>query len=358
MNRLFKISAFVLLSLVGLNTWGQKSFNPIENIDFSNQGDTIKIVRNGDTTTIINDFASIFKFDTTILLGNDTDLLNQVTKVFASENGKTIIDTTFSGDRELLNELLDKVFDGRNIDFFETKTLSDNKKKISNKTTSSSNYINQDFSHRFWSYDVELYASFGFNSWSRMNDMEDFFSSPEGNYEMKFFGGEKWRIGFTTKFFPKSRLSILTGLTYESNIFRFKNDVLWSGNSNNRIELASGVKNSRNERITARYVTLPLIFQLDFGKRGGWTFNFGAIGGLNFRTSYTGFKRSYEDGNASIDESWGTNFKNFSFGKVDAHVGFSYKGFELYMEQSLTPIFKSGTEKQLYPFSLGISIGL
>ena len=101
MNRLFKLSAFVLLSLIGLNTWGQKSFHQLEKIDFSNQGDTIKIVRNGDTTTIINDFTSSFKFDTTILLGNDTDLLNQVTKIFASENGKTIIDTTFSGDREL-----------------------------------------------------------------------------------------------------------------------------------------------------------------------------------------------------------------------------------------------------------------
>lgn len=323
------------------------------------KGDTIKIVHNGDTTIIVNPNMKSYKMDTTIVVGNDSTFIR---KMFFDT---TIIDDLgedwkiySNWDSDSWGDKMGEMFD-RIGEMFEDRFDSwDRMEEYTNDGKTEKHVIkHKDKGFQWWSHDFSLQLSYGPLSWSRMNSSDDLFSSPSGDYALKFWSGQRWMIGFYTTFFPKSWVSIHTGVLYQSDVFKFRNNVDWDGNGTEKIT-ATNVSNE--SKMVARYVDIPLILGFNVGKawKSSFAIDLGVIGGLNFRTSHTGFKTSYDNNGKHIEESWGTDYNNFNKLKLDAHLGIKWGEFQIYCEQALTPLFKDNKEIKVYPFSFGIMLGL
>ena len=158
---------------------------------------------------------------------------------------------------------------------------------------------------------------------------------------------------FRFTFCPDNVVSLTTGLGYQSNVFRFDNGIsLYPFGSEG---VPSGISNSEC-KLVARYITVPLI--LDFRLAKNIKLHIGAIGGLNYRNSHTGFKCSYTKDGITTEQSTGSSFNEFNTFKADAFAGIELSGWTFYVNHSLTNMFSNSYEKDLKPFSFGIMLGL
>lgn len=204
--------------------------------------------------------------------------------------------------------------------------------------------------------DFNFQLGYGILGWSnRVSNVDNLFSSPSGQYSLNC--GSSWNLGFRYEFKLNRRWTISTGLGYESNIFSFKNNVKLSDvNGERRIGFETDPKIDAESKLVARYLTLPLFVKFRVVKN--FAFHVGAIGGLNFRTSSTGFKRDYDIPHGEVEERWGANYSNFKPVKLDVQAGFGWGDLNFYVKYALTPLFKANTEKEVYPYSVGVSFGL
>ncbi len=163
----------------------------------------------------------------------------------------------------------------------------------------------------------------------------------------------KWDIMFRFTFCPDNVVSLTTGLGYQSNVFRFENGIsLFPFGSEDE---PSDINNDEC-KLVARYITVPLI--LDFRLAKNIKLHIGAIGGLNYRNSHTGFKCSYTKDGITTEQSTGSSFNEFNTFKADAFAGIELSGWTFYVNHSLTNMFSNSYEKDLKPFSFGIMLGL
>ncbi len=201
-----------------------------------------------------------------------------------------------------------------------------------------------------------LQVGYGILGWSnRVSSVDDLFSSPRQEYSLNC--GSSWILGFRYEFKLNRRWTISTGLGYESNIFRFKNNVmLTENNQGNHIAIETNTSIDPECKLVARYVTLPLFVKFRVAK--SFAFHVGAVAGINFRTSSTGFKRNYDIPHGEVEERWGANYSNFKPVKLDVQAGLGWGDLNFYVKYAVTPLFKTNTETEVYPYSVGVSFGL
>lgn len=174
-------------------------------------------------------------------------------------------------------------------------------------------------------------------------------SSP---YSLKW--SNKWDIMFRFTFCPDNVVSLTTGLGYQSNVFRFDNGIsIFPFGSEDE---PSGIISNAECKLVARYVTVPLI--IDFRLAKNIKLHIGAIGGLNYRNSHTGFKCSYTKDGIPTEQNTGSSFNEFNTFKADAFAGIELSGWTFYVNHSLTNMFSNSYDKDLKPFSFGIMLGL
>ncbi|NCC19390.1 MAG: PorT family protein, partial [Bacteroidia bacterium] len=197
--------------------------------------------------------------------------------------------------------------------------------------------------------------AYGILGWSnRVSSIDNLFASPKGQYSLSY--SDSWSLGFRYHYKLSKRWSISTGLGYESNIFRFENNVMLTDiNGDKRIDFDLSPIETES-KLVARYVTVPLFVMFKVHK--SFNVHVGAIAGVNFRTSSTGFKRDYEIPNAEVEERWGKKYDNFKPLKLDVQAGFGWNSVNFYAKYSLIPLFKDNKEIELYPYSVGVSFGL
>ncbi|MDD3287015.1 MAG: outer membrane beta-barrel protein [Bacteroidales bacterium] len=200
-----------------------------------------------------------------------------------------------------------------------------------------------------------LQLGYGILGWSnRVSSIDNLFASPKGQYTLSY--SDSWSLGFRYVYKLNKRWVISTGLGYESNIFRFENNVMLTDiNGDKRIDFDLSPIETES-KLVARYVTLPLFVKFKVYK--SFNVHVGAIAGVNFRTSSTGFKRDYEIPNAEVEERWGTKYDDFKPLKLDVQAGFGWNSVNFYAKYSLIPLFKDNKEIEVYPFSVGVSFGL
>lgn len=202
-----------------------------------------------------------------------------------------------------------------------------------------------------------LTFGYGVLNWSNgVNKVDDLFSSPNNEYKLRM--GDSWSIGFKFTYNFTSNFRLLAGIGYESNVFRFDNNVKMT-ETNGDIRLAKEtdptVLNSKSN-LNARYFTIPIHLQYYFYKK--FSIHAGGILGINYRNSSTGFERKYDIPNAKITEEWGKNYDNFKPLKLDVQAGFGWSAVNFYLKYSLTPLFKDNKEIEVIPYSVGISLGI
>ena len=204
--------------------------------------------------------------------------------------------------------------------------------------------------------DVGLQFGYGILGWSnRVSNVDDLFSSPGQEYSLRC--SSSWTLGFRYDYKLNRRWTISTGLGYESNIFGFENNVMLTDiDAEKRIGFETDPKIDAESKLVARYVTIPLFIKYRVVKN--FNVHVGAIAGINFRTSSTGFKRNYDIPNAEVEERWGTKYDNFKPLKLDVQAGFGWNITNFYVKYAVTPLFKDNKEIEVYPFSVGISFGL
>ena len=204
--------------------------------------------------------------------------------------------------------------------------------------------------------DISFQLGYGILGWSnRVSGIDDLFASPKGQYILRY--SDSWSFGFRYDAKISKRWTISSGIGYESNIFRFENNVvLTTINGDRRIDFETNNLIDAESKLVARYVTVPLFIKYRVVKN--FTLHAGAIAGVNFRTSSTGFKRDYEQQNKEIEERWGTKYDNFKPLKLDVQAGFGWNSVNFYAKYSLIPLFKDNKEIELYPYSVGVSFGL
>lgn len=204
---------------------------------------------------------------------------------------------------------------------------------------------------------IDLTFGYGVLNWSNgVNKIDDLFSSPNNEYKLRM--GDSWNFGLKFKYNINSKLRLYTGIGIESNVFKFENNVKIT-ETNGDIRLAYEtdplIFNSKSN-ICARYFTIPIHIQYFFYKK--FSIHAGGILGINYRNSSTGFERKYDIPNAKITEEWGKNYDNFKPLKLDLQAGLGWSSINFYVKYSLTPIFKDNKEMVLYPYSVGISLGI
>ncbi|MBP3253411.1 MAG: outer membrane beta-barrel protein [Bacteroidales bacterium] len=198
---------------------------------------------------------------------------------------------------------------------------------------------------------ISLSVSYGVLSWSSMNEAGDLFSSPDGTYDISLMKSKRFAVSVLSKYQFTKSFMLHFGLGIESDVFRLGNNVTFDGNS------LTQSSDKTKAKLVARYVTLPLIFEF---KRptSRWGISLGAVAGVNYNNSHTGFKRHYIENGVHTDQNWGKQYKNFNRWKLDGRISVSYKQINLNLQQSILPVFKDGKERKLYPFSIGIGLGL
>ncbi len=207
---------------------------------------------------------------------------------------------------------------------------------------------------------IDFTFGYGVLNWSNgVNKIDDLFSSPNNEYKLRMGNyWNSWNIGlkFIYSFTPK--LKLFAGIGIEDNVFKFENNVKIT-ETNGDIRLAYEtdplIFNSKSN-ICARYFTIPIHIQYFFYKK--FSIHAGGIFGINYRNSSTGFERKYDIPNAKITEEWGKNYDNFKPLKLDLQAGLGWSSINFYVKYSLTPIFKDNKEMVLYPYSVGISLGI
>lgn len=202
-----------------------------------------------------------------------------------------------------------------------------------------------------------LTLGYGVLNWSNgVYKVDDLFSSPNNEYKLRM--GDSWNFGLKFRYNINSKLRLYTGIGIESNVFKFENNVKIT-ETNGDIRLAYEtdplIFNSKSN-ICARYFTIPIHIQYFFYKK--FSIHAGGILGINYRNSSTGFERKYDIPNAKITEEWGKNYDNFKPLKLDLQAGLGWSSINFYVKYSLTPIFKDNKEMVLYPYSVGISLGI
>jgi hypothetical protein len=95
---------------------------------------------------------------------------------------------------------------------------------------------------------------------------------------------------------------------------------------------------------------------IDFNLNKDFRIHIGAIGGINYNTSRTGFVRSYKENGETTTQQSGSAFSQFNPFKLDAMFGISFDQFTFYANYALTDMFESTYKFQARPFSFGLMV--
>ena len=198
-------------------------------------------------------------------------------------------------------------------------------------------------------FESNLAIGYSYLNWSA----ENLFTLPTqaSNYHLNW--SSRWDILIDMTFFPEHLFSITTGIGYQSNIFNFSNGF---DNYNFTTNPTTNNYSIEENKLVARYITVPLLLRVNFNK--DFRVYFGAMGGINYRCDHTGFKRSWIENGEITEQYSGASFKDFNTFKADAMFGFGYKEFSFYVSHSLTDIFSTNFPEDKAPFTFGIFLGL
>ena len=195
--------------------------------------------------------------------------------------------------------------------------------------------------------DINLALGVGYLNWAN----NGFYSVPQSSDPFSLKYGLKTDIILQFIVFPKSLISISTGIGQQSNILEFRNGF---DNYEFATNPTSNNYSIESNSLTAYYITVPLT--IDFNLNKDFRIHIGAMGGINYNTSWSGFVRSYKENGETTTQQSGSAFSQFNPFKLDAMFGISFSHFTFYANYALTDMFESTYKFQARPFSFGLMV--
>ena len=154
---------------------------------------------------------------------------------------------------------------------------------------------------------------------------------------------------------PKSPFRIQSGLEFNFNNFMFDNNVRIANLDNQVVFFKEPDLNLDKSKLTATYVSVPVMMGLNFknakGKEG---FSVMAGGYAGYRIgSHTKIKYNDAEGDTKKDKARGSfNLQDYQYG-ISASIG--YRGFNLFTKYNLSDLFKEDRGPQAQVINFGIS---
>lgn len=271
----------------------------------------------------------------------DVSITDAATYAIATKLFKTIANNatelkdndTISLPKEELNKELEKILN---------KYIDNSKKeKAKNEIDININIRKKDL------LDINLACGAGYLNWAN----NGFYSVPQSSDPFSLKYGLRTDIILQFIVFPKSLISISTGIGQQSNIFEFRNGF---DNYEFTTNPTSNNYSIESNSLVAYYITVPLT--IDFNLNKDFRIHIGAMGGINYNTSWSGFVRSYKENGETTTQQSGSAFSQFNPFKLDAMFGISFSNFTFYANYALTDMFESTYKFQARPFSFGMFI--
>lgn len=271
----------------------------------------------------------------------DVSITDATTYAIATKLFKTIANNatelkdndTISLPKEELNKELKEVFN---------KYIDNSKKKeYKNEINININTRKKDL------LDINLAFGAGYLNWAN----NGLYSVPQSSDPFSLNYGIRSDIILQFIVFPKSLISISTGIGQQSNIFEFRNGF---DNYEFATNPTSNNYSIESNSLVAYYITVPLT--IDFNLNKDFRIHIGAMGGINYNTSWSGFVRSYKENGETTTQQSGSAFSQFNPFKLDAMFGISFRNFTFYANYALTDMFESTYKFQARPFSFGMFI--
>ncbi len=296
---------------------------------------------NGNPTTKLIDEIDEIKLDTVITAPRDINTHKQITKSkIKITDGDTTIIKIFGSQIEVIHEDDSKVF---SFDKNNKSDRSDRRNQKRNKRHNSfeghyqgidlglNNYINADG-------EFTLPSEYKFLSLNTGKSIELSANALQQDISLSRGGN----VGFVTGL----------GLTY--NNYRFDNPNIPIINDDGNLSAMAITDPLEKNKLTTLYLTMPVLFELQFSRRRTNPFyiSAGVIGGYRLK-SFTKVVTK-KDGDRTKDKNKDSFALNdFRYG---AHVRFGLNAINFYGTYYVSEMFKSNKGPELYPISFGISL--
>ena len=117
---------------------------------------------------------------------------------------------------------------------------------------------------------------------------------------------------------------------------------------------STGIYKYERNRLRTTSLQVPLLLEFNTSSNYRRTFHF-AVGVIGQYLIGASVKQELVGGGFEIERINRDDYNLNPFG-AKAHVNFGYRGWTIYGEYNLTPLFKSGKGPELYPFAAGLRI--
>lgn len=154
----------------------------------------------------------------------------------------------------------------------------------------------------------------------------------------------------------KNNFKIVTGFGFDYHLYALSHKTNLNPDSSytfGKID-SSGLYSYQKNKLRCTYIQVPLLFEFNTSNNPDKTFHiaFGVIGQYLIASRT---KQLLEQNKFDIIRVRKDSY-NLSPFAAKAHVNFGYKGWTVFAEYSLTPLFQPGKGPELYPFSVGLRI--
>jgi len=224
------------------------------------------------------------------------------------------------------------------------------KEGISLKKDSTRTYDSDDFKH--WS--GFLMAVNGYMSTPGSINLPKNSNYMDLNYGRSF----NFQFNFIEKQFNiiKNNFKIITGFGFDYHSYELSNKTNLNPDSSftyGRIDSTNNFQYKKN-RLRNTYLQIPLLLEFNTSNNPDKTFHiaFGVIGQYLIASRT---RQILEQGKFEYDKTRKDGY-NMSPFAAKAHINLGYRGWTVFGEYSLTPLFQAGKGPELYPFALGLRV--
>ena len=165
-------------------------------------------------------------------------------------------------------------------------------------------------------------------------------------------------VGLTFMFkearLAKKRLYVRSGLGINWTNYHFKNNINISTSNDSTAFTSDSIRSFDKYKLRATYLQVPLLIGMRLGDLDHpFGLQFGVVGSYKIGSA---IKQKYTLGESKLKDKVKDDYNLNPF-KFEALARVSIDNFGFYAKYSLTELFESGRAPELYPFSMGITIG-
>lgn len=158
----------------------------------------------------------------------------------------------------------------------------------------------------------------------------------------------------------KNYVGITTGLGFNFNHFAFKDNYVLNNSENKLSSYVDTLRSYSKNKLNVTYLQVPLLLQINTSnsKKKSFAISAGVIGGVRIGSK---LKQKYttDINGVSADGKYkGKNDYALNPVKLDATLRVGYKGFGVFANYSLIPLFDLSKTVAVHPATIGISLSL